>query len=142
MKKISYIIVHIIQVLLIFLLFLLNYFSQKSAGVNHHIIARTHQLEMGIFSQKNLLIASILILVLILIFGFLLLKQKGKSKGLRIEYALLVLVGIFIALSCKTALLEAVLIKSYIIISALLIFLIQTIVVSIVLLDNKKYTVR
>lgn len=141
MKKIAYIIVRIIQVFLIFSLFLLNYFSQKSAGVNHHIIARTHQWEMGMLSQKNLLIVSILILIFILIFGFLLFKQKGKSKTLKIEYALLVFAGIFIIASYKTALLEAVLIRSYIIISALIIFLIQTIFTLIVLLDNKKETV-
>lgn len=137
MKKTTYSIVHIVQVILIFSLLLLNYFSQKSAGVNHHIIARTHQWEIGVFSQKNLLIVSILILIFILIFGFLLLRQKRKPKELKIEYALLVLFGIFIIVSYKTALLEAVLIRSYIIISALIIFLIQTIFISIVLIDKK-----
>lgn len=138
MKKTTYIIVHIIQLILIFLLFLLDYFSQKRAGVNHHIIARTHQWDTGILSQNNLFIISILILILILIFGFLLLMKKEKLKSLKIEYALFVFVGIFIALSCKTAILEAVLIRSYIIIGTLLIFLIQTIFVLKILIDKKR----
>lgn len=102
-SKVIYIILFIFQFLIISSGFILEYLSDRSAGVMHHIYYKKYKFENGIFSQSNLeslkLLIVILLIVLItgLIFAFF--KKYTKILKYNLIMALVLCIGIYIILN-------------------------------------------
>ena len=135
-KKIS-IVASIIQMVILSSLFILNNFANKSAGVNHHVIARKYQWEATIFSNSNLSWISLAMWIIIMILAIIVLKQKNKKMFLKIEMIKLIASGIFVEASSRFTVFRNLNIMSYITLGALIIFLIQATVTLIDILLQK-----
>ena len=66
--KILYILTLIIQVGIISATFIIEYLTNKKAGVMHHVYYRRYQFENSIFSQSNINTQKIILMILIAIF--------------------------------------------------------------------------
>lgn len=135
-KKISTV-ASIVQMIILSSLFILNNFANKSAGVNHHVIARKYQWESTIFSNSNLSWISLAMWIIIMILAIIALKQKNKKMFLKIEMIKLIASGIFVEASYRFTVFRNLNIMLYITLGALIIFLIQATVTLIDILLQK-----
>ena len=63
--KILYILTLIIQVGIVIGTFVVEYLTNKKAGVMHHVYYRRYQFENGIFSQSNISTQKIILIIFI-----------------------------------------------------------------------------
>lgn len=138
MKKIISIVASITQIVILVSLVILNYFSNKSAGVNHHVIAKKYQWEATILNESNLMLISAIFWIVIILLALIIAKQKCMNVSLKIEFIKLIISVIFIEASYKLTLFKNLNIMPYITLGALLIFVTQTTVVLIDILLQKK----
>lgn len=138
MKKIISIVASVTQIVILISLVILNYFSNKSAGVNHHVIAKKYQWEATILNGSNLMMLSAILWIVIILLALIVTKQKCMNVSLKIEFIKLIISVIFIEASYKLTLFKNLNIMPYITLGALLIFVTQTTVVLIDILLQKK----
>lgn len=138
MKKIISIVASVTQIVILVSLVILNYFSNKSAGVNHHVIAKKYQWEATILNESNLMMLSAIFWIVIILLALIITKQKCMNVSLKIEFIKLIISVIFIEASYKLTLFKNLNIMPYITLGALIIFVTQTTVILIdILLQNK-----
>ena len=138
MKKIINVVASVTQIVILISLVILNYFSNKSAGVNHHVIAKKYQFEATILNEGNLMMISVILWIVIILLALIIVKQKCMNLSLKIEFIKLIISAIFIEASYKSTLFKNLNIMPYITLGALLIFVTQTTVVLIDILLQKK----
>lgn len=138
MKKIISIVASVAQIVILISLVILNYFSNKSAGVNHHVIAKKYQWEATILNESNLMLISAIFWIVIILLALIITKQKCMNVSLKIEFIKLIISVIFIEASYKLTLFKNLNIMPYITLGALLIFITQTTVVLTDILLQKK----
>ncbi len=138
MKKIISIVASVTQIVILVSLVILNYFSNKSAGVNHHVIAKKYQWEATILNESNLMLISAIFWIVIILLALIITKQKCMNVSLKIEFIKLIISVIFIEASYKLTLFKNLNIMPYITLGALIIFVTQTTVVLIDILLQKK----
>lgn len=138
MKKIISIVASVTQIVILVSLVILNYFSNKSAGVNHHVIAKKYQWEATILNESNLMLISAIFWIVIILLALIITKQKCMNVSLKIEFIKLIISVIFIEASYKLTLFKNLNIMPYITLGALLIFITQTTVVLTDILLQKK----
>ena len=80
--KILYILTLITQVGIVIGTFVVEYLTNKKAGVMHHVYYRRYQFENGIFSQSNISTQKIILIIFIAIFLILAIMAL-KSKRSR-----------------------------------------------------------
>lgn len=95
-KKIGYILAVTIQLFLIAAVIIVNWLTNKKAGVMHHVYYRRYQYEQGIYSEDSLLLQSIVILILGVLFITLLFRVIKRNGSL----FFLIQIGIAVALVC------------------------------------------
>lgn len=137
MKKIISIVASVTQIVILISLVILNYFSNKSAGVNHHVIAKKYQWETTILNGSNLMMLSAILWIVIILLALIITKQKCMNVSLKIEFIKLIISVIFIEASYKLTLFKNLNIMPYITLGALLIFVTQTTVVLIDILAKE-----
>lgn len=138
MKKIISIVASVTQIVILVSLVILNYFSNKSAGVNHHVIAKKYQWEATILNESNLMLISAIFWIVIILLALIITKQKCMNVSLKIEFIKLIISVIFIEASYKLTLFKNLNIMPYITLGALIIFVTQTTVILIDILLQKK----
>ncbi len=138
MKKIINVVASVTQIVILISLVILNYFSNKSAGVNHHVIAKKYQFEATILNEGNLMMISVILWIVIILLALIIVKQKCMNLSLKIEFIKLIISAIFIEASYKSTLFKNLNIMPYITLGALLIFITQTTVVLVAILLQKK----
>ncbi|EJO5348661.1 hypothetical protein NRP93_002792 [Clostridium botulinum] len=82
MKKIIYIFILLIQVLLIAAAFTLNSLTETKAGVMHHVYYKRYEYEQGIYSQNNLKVQAVLAIIFCIIFIALLAWEIKRKKSI------------------------------------------------------------
>lgn len=98
MKNVFYKIILLFQVILALASFVLDYLTDKKAGILHHIYYRKYQFENSIFSvsnikiQKMILIFVILVSILLLVYAF----YKSKNETLKFQTTLFTVFSLFL----------------------------------------------
>ena len=96
--KILYILTLIIQVGIVIGTFVVEYLTNKKAGVMHHVYYRRYQFENGIFSQSNINTQKSILIIFIAIFlilAIMALKSK-RSRFFKIQSILTLLISLIL----------------------------------------------
>lgn len=122
-----------VQLILFIGVFILQYLTNKSAGVMHHVYYKRYQFENTIFSNYNLKIKSYFIIFISILFLFLLIYSFLKNKTLNLKLKILFgfLLSIVLYLIMMSGLFDQLLAFHYFIFSFATIVFIQLIVVLI-----------
>lgn len=141
MLKILYILTSIIQIGLVLAIFIVEYLTDKKAGVMHHVYYRRYQFENSIFSQNNIDIQKTILMVLIAIFlVFVIISLKSsKSKFLKIQTILTLLISLMLYIVIVSSYFINMLAYHYFIFAFILVLLIQIIVLGISFILDKKF---
>lgn len=132
-KKIIYAILCVVQILLIVIVNIISYLSDKKAGVNHHVYYMRYQYQNGIFSSQNLRIQSVLICLITVILIFRLIKYKNKfSKFTFIQNLIAVFIGLLLLVMINTTLFQGLLAYFYFIMAFEIVFVIQLLVILLI----------
>lgn len=96
--KILYILTLIIQVGTVSATFVIEYLTNKKAGIMHHVYYRRYQFENSIFSQSNINTQKMILMILITIFFLLMIKTlKGKgNRFFKIQSILTLLISLML----------------------------------------------
>lgn len=132
-KKILYAILCVVQILLIVIVNIVSYLSDKKAGVNHHVYYMRYQYQNGIFSSQNLRIQSVLICLITVILIFRLIKYKNKfNKFTFIQNLIAVFIGLLLLVMINTTLFQGLLAYFYFIMAFEIVFVIQLLVILLI----------
>ena len=139
--KILYILTLIIQVGIIVGTFVVEYLTNKKAGVMHHIYYRRYQFENSIFSQSNINSQKIILMILIAIFLVIVINSlRGKkSKAFKIQASLTLLVSLMLYVVMSSTYFINMLAYHYFIMAFALVLIIQVLVLVISFLIDKKF---
>lgn len=137
--KIAYILTLIIQVGIIIGTFVIEYLTNKKAGVMHHVYYRRYQFENSIFSQNNINILKIVSILLIIIFLIFMINTilKNKSKVVKIQVILTFIISIMLYISISSKYFINMLAYHYFIMTFSVVLLLQIVVYIISLINNK-----
>lgn len=137
--KIAYILTLIIQVGIIIGTFVIEYLTNKKAGVMHHVYYRRYQFENSIFSQNNINILKIVSILLIIIFLIFMINTilKNKSKVVKIQAILTFIISIMLYISISSKYFINMLAYHYFIMTFSVVLLLQIVVYIISLINNK-----
>lgn len=134
MKKVIkltlYILALIIQISTLCGVFIVQYLTNKKAGVMRHVYSRKYQFENSIFSQQNismLKIASILAIILILIFLMYVIKNK-KDLFCKVQASITLIMSMAVYIVISSNYFSEKLAYHYFIMVFVLVLLIQLIV--------------
>jgi hypothetical protein len=139
-KRITYILALFIQITLLLSVTVLNYLTDKKAGVMHHVYYKRAQYEQGILSSSNLNIHSNLSIIVgfaFLIALFIAIK-KSRSKFYIIQSLLGVLIGFILPFTIKSSFFIGLAAYTYFIITFEVVLIAQVLIlITTGFLDNK-----
>ena len=138
-KKILYTLTVTLQLATIVGVCVVQYLTNKKAGVMHHVYYRKYQFENSIFSPENLLIQKNIAIVLIIIFFviFIYLLKKNKNIFYKVQAGLTFISSFLIYISMSSRYFTEKLAYHYFIMAFVLVFIIQFIVFVITSIHNK-----
>lgn len=138
-KKILYTLTVTLQLATIVGVFVVQYLTNKKAGVMHHVYYRKYQFENSIFSPENLLIQKNIAIVLTVIFFviFIYLLKKNKNIFYKVQVGLTFISSFLIYISMSSRYFTEKLAYYYFIMAFVLVFIIQFIVFVITSIHNK-----
>lgn len=128
----------VVQLILFIGVFILQYLTNKSAGVMHHVYYKRYQFENTIFSNSNLKIKSYFVIfisalfLLLLVYSFL----KNKNLNLKLKIILGFILSVVLYIIMMSGLFSSLLAFHYFIFSFAAIVFIQLIVVLINFFKN------
>ena len=138
--KIFYILTLIIQVGIISATFIIEYLTNKKAGIMHHVYYRRYQFENSIFSQSNINNQKIILMILIAIFFILMiiaLKGKG-NRFFKFQSVLTLLISLMLYIVMSSIYFVNMLAYHYFILAFVLVLIRQRVVLLVSwILDNK-----
>src|SRR5699024_6325490 len=138
--KILYILTLIIQVGIISATFIIEYLTNKKAGVMHHVYYRRYQFENSIFSQSNINTQKIILIIFIAIFlvlAIMALRSK-RNRFFKIQSILTLLISLILYIVMSSSYFINMLAYHYFIMAFALVLVIQVLVLFVTwLIDNK-----
>ena len=132
LEKVMYILAVVLQVITIVGVFIVQYLTNKKAGVLRHVYYRKYQFENGIFSVDNINIYKIVVIAFILLFIFMLIYviKKNKSKFNKIQVSIGLLLSILLYIVMTSGYFVSKVAYHYFIMAFALVLLIQIIVIA------------
>lgn len=123
----------VVQLILFIGVFILQYLTNKSAGVMHHVYYKRYQFENTIFSNSNLKIKSYFVIFISALFLLLLICSflKNKNLNLKLKIILGFILSVVLYIIIMSGLFNSLLAFHYFIFSFAAIVFIQLIVVLI-----------
>lgn len=133
LKKILYGVLALIQISIIVAVFVVQYLSDKKAGVMRHIYYRRYQFEQSILNSSNLNILSMVILIVTLILIALLISSIKSNKNLfyKVQITISILLGFMTLIVIKSNYFIEMLAYPYFIMAFVLVLILQITVVLI-----------
>lgn len=143
-KGIIYAIALLIQVALIVTVFAIDYLTRKRAGVMRHVYTKRLQYEQGIFTQVNLIKHNIILIVLCILFTLLLIYAIKRRRKIftEIQITIGIMMSLLTIIVINSKYFIDMLAYPYFIIAFELVLLIQTIVITIVILQTYQFNKR
>lgn len=139
--KIFYILTLIIQVGIISATFIIEYLTNKKAGVMHHVYYRRYQFENSIFSQSNINTQKIILMIFIAIFlvlAIMALRSK-RNRFFKIQSILTLLISLILYIVMSSSYFINMLAYHYFIMAFALVLVIQVLVLFVTWLIDKKF---
>ena len=139
--KILYILTLIIQVGIISATFIIEYLTNKKAGVMHHVYYRRYQFENSIFSQSNINTQKIILIIFIAIFlvlAIMALRSK-RNRFFKIQSILTLLISLILYIVMSSSYFINMLAYHYFIMAFALVLVIQVLVLFVTWLIVKKF---
>nr|WP_294573201.1 hypothetical protein [uncultured Romboutsia sp.] len=139
--KILYILTLIIQVGIISATFIIEYLTNKKAGVMHHVYYRRYQFENSIFSQSNINTQKIILIIFIAIFlvlAIMALRSK-RNRFFKIQSILTLLISLILYIVMSSSYFINMLAYHYFIMAFALVLVIQVLVLFVTWLIDKKF---
>ena len=138
--KILYILTLITQVGIVIGTFVVEYLTNKKAGVMHHVYYRRYQFENGIFSQSisTQKIILIIFIAIFLILAIMALKSK-RSRFFKIQSILTLLISLILYIVMSSSYFINMLAYHYFIMAFALVLMIQVLVLFVTWLIDKKF---
>lgn len=139
LKKILYGVLALIQISIIVAVFVVQYLSDKKAGVMRHIYYRRYQFEQSILNSSNLNILSMVILIVTLLLIVLLINSIKGNKNLfyKVQIAISILVGLITLIVIKSNYFIEMLAYPYFIMVFIVVLILQIAVVLSIKIFNK-----
>lgn len=130
LSSIIYRLVASIQSVIIVATFIIQYLTNKKAGVMHHVYYKKYQFENGIFSPENLQVQKIISTILIIIFLVLLayFMKKRVSKFFKVQLVITTILSIMLFIVVSSGYFASKLAYHYFIIAFSLVLVIQVVV--------------
>ncbi len=130
LSNIIYRLVAFIQSAIIVATFILQYLTNKKAGVMHHVYYKKYQFETGIFSPENLQIQKIISIILIIISLVLLayFMKKRVSKFFKVQLVITIILSVMLFIVMNSGYFASKLAYHYFIMAFALVLLIQVLV--------------
>lgn len=130
LRNIIYRLVAFIQSAIVVVTFILQYLTNKKAGVMHHVYYKKYQFETGIFSPENLQIQKIISIILIIISLVLLayFMKKRVSKFFKIQLVITTILSVMLFIVMSSGYFASKLAYHYFIMAFALVLLIQVLV--------------
>lgn len=140
LKKISYVLIALIQVSIISSVFIVQYLTNKKAGVMRHVYARRYQFEKSILTSSNLEILSVIALIITFIFIVLLVKSIKNNKGLfyKIQIIVCIIISLMICFIINSNYFIEKLAYPYFIMAFILVLILQIIVLIVIKISHVK----
>lgn len=128
----------VVQLILFIGVFILQYLTNKSAGVMHHVYYKRYQFENTIFSNSNLKIKSYFVIFISALFLLLLVCSVLKNKNLNLKLKIILgfILSVVLYIIMMSGLFSSLLAFHYFIFSFAAIVFIQLIVVLINFFKN------
>lgn len=139
--KIFYILTLIIQVGIISATFIIEYLTNKKAGIMHHVYYRRYQFENSIFSQSNINTQKIILIIFIAIFlvlAIMALRSK-RNRFFKIQSILTLLISLILYIVMSSSYFINMLAYHYFIMAFALVLVIQVLVLFVTWLIDKKF---
>ena len=139
--KIFYILTLIIQVGIISATFIIEYLTNKKAGVMHHVYYRRYQFENSIFSLSNINTQKIILIIFIAIFlvlAIMALRSK-RNRFFKIQSILTLLISLILYIVMSSSYFINMLAYHYFIMAFALVLVIQVLVLFVTWLIDKKF---
>lgn len=130
LTSIIYGLVAFIQSVIIVATFIIQYLTNKKAGVMHHVYYKKYQFENGVFSPENLQIQKIISIILIIIFLVLVayFMKKRVSKFFKVQLVITTILSIMLFIVMSSGYFASKLAYHYFIIAFSLVLVIQVVV--------------
>ena len=117
--------------------FVVEYLTNKKAGVMHHVYYKRYQFENSIFSQSNISIQKI-ILIIFLILAIIALRSK-RNRFFKLQSILTLLISLILYIVMSSSYFINMLAYHYFIMAFALVLIIQVLVLFISWLIDKKF---
>lgn len=121
--------------------FVVEYLTNKKAGVMHHVYYKRYQFENSIFSQSNISIQKIILIILIVIFlilAIIALRSK-RNRFFKLQSILTLLISLILYIVMSSSYFINILAYHYFIMAFALVLIIQVLVLFISWLIDKKF---
>lgn len=130
LSSIIYRLVAFIQSVIIVATFIIQYLTNKKAGVMHHVYYKKYQFENGVFSPENLQVQKIISMILIIIFLVLLayFMKKRVSKFFKVQLVITTILSIMLFIVMSSGYFASKLAYHYFIMAFSLVLVIQVVV--------------
>lgn len=130
LSRIIYRLVAFIQSAIIVATFIIQYLTNKKAGVMHHIYYKKYQFENGIFSPQNLQVQKIISIILIIIFLALLayFMKKRVSEFFKVQLVITTILSVMLFIVMSSGYFASKLAYHYFIMAFALVLMIQVVV--------------
>ena len=126
--KILYILTLIIQVGIVIGTFVVEYLTNKKAGVMHHVYYRRYQFENGIFSQSNINTQKTIMAL-----------RSKRNRFFKIQSILTLLISLILYIVMSSSYFINMLAYHYFIMAFALVLVIQVLVLFVTWLIDKKF---
>ena len=139
--KILYILTLITQVGIVIGTFVVEYLTNKKAGVMHHVYYKRYQFEDSIFSKSNISIQKIILIILIAIFLILAIMalRSKRNRFFKLQSILTLLISLILYIVMSSSYFINMLAYHYFIMAFALVLIIQVLVLFISWLIDKKF---
>lgn len=139
--KILYILTLITQVGIVIGTFVVEYLTNKKAGVMHHVYYRRYQFENGIFSQSNINTQKTILIIFIAIFLILAIMalRSKRNRFFKLQSILTLLISLILYIVMSSSYFINMLAYYYFIMAFALVLMIQVLVLFVTWLIDKKF---
>lgn len=130
LSNIIYRLVAFTQSAIVVATFILQYLTNKKAGVMHHVYYKKYQFENGVFSPENLQIQKIILIILIITFLVLVayFMKKRVSKFFKVQLVITTILSVMLFIVMSSGYFASKLAYHYFIMAFALVLMIQVVV--------------
>lgn len=141
LKNIAYALLNFVQLAIIVAVFVIQYLTNKKAGVMHHVYYKKYQYENSIFSSENLQIQKMIsiVIAILLLALFIYITKKRNTKFFKVQVGIAEILSIMLYIVISSEYFASKLAYHYFIMAFALVLVIQIFIVILSYFLQPKY---